>query len=32
VNTWGDDMPEIKNWKWSGTPIHIEKPHDREQE
>ena len=32
VNTWGDDMPEIKNWKWSGTAVHIEKPHDREQE
>ena len=32
VNTWGDDLPEVKNWKWSGSEIHREKPRDREQE
>jgi len=24
VNTWGDDMPEVKNWKWSGAEGHPE--------
>ena len=32
VNTYGDDMPEVKNWKWSGGEVHRERPHDREQE
>jgi hypothetical protein len=32
VNTWGDDMPEVKNWKWSSAETHREKTRDREQE
>jgi xylulose-5-phosphate/fructose-6-phosphate phosphoketolase len=32
VNTYGDDMPEVKHWKWSGGEVHREKPQDREQE
>jgi xylulose-5-phosphate/fructose-6-phosphate phosphoketolase len=32
VNTWGDDMPEVKNWKWSGTEVHRETTPQKEQE
>jgi xylulose-5-phosphate/fructose-6-phosphate phosphoketolase len=32
VTTYGDDMPEVKNWKWSGAARHLEKPRDLEQE
>jgi xylulose-5-phosphate/fructose-6-phosphate phosphoketolase len=31
-NTFGDDMPEVKNWKWTATAAHREKSRDREQE
>jgi xylulose-5-phosphate/fructose-6-phosphate phosphoketolase len=32
VNTWGDDMPEVKNWKWSGTEARLEtKPHGEQE-
>jgi hypothetical protein len=32
VNTWGDDMPEVKNWKWSGTEAQVAKAPEQEQE
>ena len=33
VNTYGDDMPEIKNWKWGGAgKKHEERASGREQE
>jgi xylulose-5-phosphate/fructose-6-phosphate phosphoketolase len=32
VNTYGDDMPEVKNWKWSGTEVHRETAPEKEQE
>ncbi len=32
VNTYGDDMPEVKNWKWKATPPRIEKSSNQEQE
>ena len=31
VTTKGDDMPEVKNWKWSSQ-VHQEKKRDLEQE
>jgi hypothetical protein len=33
VNKYGDDMPEVKNWKWSGgAQRHEERPSRKEQE
>ncbi len=35
VNTYGDDMPEVKDWKWSGSGspgTHDERRHGKEQE
>jgi len=31
INTYGDDMPEVKNWKWGAT-RHIERTSGVEQE
>jgi xylulose-5-phosphate/fructose-6-phosphate phosphoketolase len=32
ITTYGDDMPEVKNWKWASAVTHVERPHDAEQE
>jgi len=32
VNTYGDDMPEVKNWKWSAAPVRKQDTPNKEQE
>jgi xylulose-5-phosphate/fructose-6-phosphate phosphoketolase len=32
VTTYGDDMPEIKNWKWGGAARREERQHEIEQD
>ncbi len=32
ITTYGDDMPEVKNWKWASAVTHVGRPHDAEQE
>jgi xylulose-5-phosphate/fructose-6-phosphate phosphoketolase len=32
VNTYGDDMPEVKNWKWQSGPVRRHESPNKEQD
>jgi xylulose-5-phosphate/fructose-6-phosphate phosphoketolase len=32
VNTYGDDMPEVKNWKWQSGPVRRQESPNKEQD